>query len=139
MSATYKVLNRLVGVKQTGTGKWIGRCPSHEDHSPSLSVRELEDGRVLIYCFAGCGAGDVLAAIGLRMSDLFTQAIQHHLPPVRGGFTSRELVELTSHEANVAALIAHDAQTRILTAAELERLAQAAARLGKAQDLAHGR
>ena len=139
MTAASRVLDRLDGPKQTGTGKWMAKCPAHEDRSPSLSVRELEDGRVLIHCFSGCGAGDVLAAIGLRMGDLFDKPIAHHLPPVRGGFSARELLELNAHEANVVTLLACDAQTRTLTAAELERLAQAAARLGKAQDLVHGR
>jgi hypothetical protein len=139
MSATIKVLDRLTGVKQTAPGRWIGICPAHEDKSPSLSIRETDDGRVLIHCFAGCGAGDVLAAIGLRMSDLFDKPIAHHLPPVRGGFTARELLELSAHEATVVALLAHDALTRSLTEQEVHRLNQAASRLARAQDLAHGR
>jgi len=114
-------------------------CPAHEDRSPSLSIRENDDGRVLIYCFAGCGAGDVLDAIGLRMSDLFDKPIAHHLPPVRGGISARELLELSAHEATVAMLLAFDAQARPLTAAERGRLAQAAERLQTVQDLAHGR
>ena len=85
MSAVSTLLDRLAGVKQTGTGKWISRCPAHEDRSPSLSIREMEDGPSLINCFGGCGAGDVLDAIGLRLSDLFDKPIAHHLPPIRGG------------------------------------------------------
>jgi hypothetical protein len=81
----------------------------------------------------------VLAAIGLRMSDLFSGPIKHHLPPIRGGFSARELLELNAHEATVAALLACDAQTRPLTADETARLKQAAARLGKAQAMIHGR
>jgi hypothetical protein len=64
------VLGRLDGVKQTGTGKWIAKCPSHPDKTPSLSLAEA-DGKVLIHCFSGCAAGDVVAAIGLELSDLF--------------------------------------------------------------------
>jgi hypothetical protein len=139
MSAGAKVLDRLVGVKQTATGRWIAKCPAHEDRSPSLSVRETEDGRVLLHCFAGCANGDVLAALGLRMSDLFDRPLAHHLPPIRGGFSARELLELSSHEATVVALLAADAQTRTLTEDELKRLTQAASRLTKAQELAHGR
>jgi hypothetical protein len=74
----------------------------------------MDDGRVLINCFAGCGAGDVLDAIGLRMADLFDKPLAHHLPPIRGGFSARELLELNSHEAQVIAILAADAQVRPL-------------------------
>lgn len=139
MSAVAKVLDRLTAVRQSGDRRWIALCPSHQDKSPSLSIRETEEGRVLIYCFAGCGAVDVIDSIGLRISDLFEKPISHHLPPVRGGFNARELLELNAHEANVVALLATDAQSRSLTLDEVQRLAQAATRLQKAQDLVHGR
>jgi hypothetical protein len=138
-SAVQRVLDRIVGYRSTGEGKWIARCPAHEDRSPSLSIREKDDGRVLINCFAGCGAGDVLAAIGLRMSDLFDKPLAHHLPPVRGGFSARELLELNSHEAQVIAILAADALVRPLTAAEHARLSQAADRLSIARAMVHGR
>ncbi|HVS15501.1 MAG TPA: hypothetical protein VMV46_16375 [Thermoanaerobaculia bacterium] len=34
-------------------------------------MRELEDGRVLAHCFAGCDPAAVLEAIGLELRDLF--------------------------------------------------------------------
>lgn len=93
---------------------------------------------MLIYCFAGCGSADVLAAIGLRMSDLFDKPIDHHLPPIRGGFTARELIELNAHEVTVAAMLAQRATTGPLTPEDAQRLVQAAARLGKAQAMING-
>lgn len=139
MNAADRLLGRLTGVRQTGTGRWISRCPAHEDDSPSLSIRELDDGRVLLHCFGGCETGDVLAAIGLSMSNLFDKPLAHHLPPVRGGFNPRELLELSAHEALVAALIISDAQGRVLTDDERSRLALATARLTKVEGLANGR
>lgn len=65
------LLSRLERVRKTGSGRWVARCPAHEDREPSLSVRECDDGTVLIKCFAGCGATDVVEAAGLRLSDLF--------------------------------------------------------------------
>ncbi|HIK68234.1 MAG TPA: DNA primase, partial [Flavobacteriales bacterium] len=44
------LINRLDKVKQTGKDRYIARCPSHEDRSPSLAIREVDD-RVLIHCF----------------------------------------------------------------------------------------
>lgn len=65
------LLARLDRVRQTGADRWIARCPAHDDRSPSLSVRALPDGRVLLHDFAGCDVGDVLAALGLSLADLY--------------------------------------------------------------------
>lgn len=62
------LLHRLDGVQRAGTG-WRARCPACEGRSRKLSIAE-SDGRVLIHCFGGCAAADVLAAVGLRWSDL---------------------------------------------------------------------
>jgi hypothetical protein len=68
--AIERVLPRLPGLKQTGPQTWMAKCPAHEDRTPSLSVRLAGD-RVLLYCFAGCEVGDITAAIGLELRDLF--------------------------------------------------------------------
>jgi hypothetical protein len=137
LSATNKILDRIAGVRQTGAGRWICKCPAHQDKSPSLSIRETDDGRVLLHCFAGCETTDVLAALGLEFSDLFDKSLEHHLPPIRGGFNARELIEVTAHEATVAAMLACKSAAGTLTFEEAQRLVQAAARLGKAQVLAN--
>lgn len=65
------VLSRLEGVRGAGPGRWVARCPAHEDHTPSLGIRETPDGKVLLRCWAGCPTGAVLAALGLQWADLF--------------------------------------------------------------------
>lgn len=65
------ILSRLNGVKATGPGKWQALCPVHDDRHPSLSIREAEDGKVLVYCHAGCDTTTVLAALGLGWPALF--------------------------------------------------------------------
>lgn len=67
------VLERLAKVRKTGPGRWQSRCPAHEDRSPSLGIRECDDGRILVNCLAGCAVDDVLAAIDLETSDLFPE------------------------------------------------------------------
>ena len=57
------------GAKQTPRS-WLARCPSHDDRSPSLSVREGDRG-VLLKCWAGCSAEDITRTLDLRISDLF--------------------------------------------------------------------
>lgn len=65
------VLSKLGNVKKQGK-EYIAKCPAHEDKKPSLSVSNGDDGRVLIYCHAGCETSDILAAIGLEVKDLFS-------------------------------------------------------------------
>ena len=65
-----ELLSRLERVRKTGSG-WTARCPSHEDTTASLSIREGDDGRILVNCFAGCMPAEVVAALGLTMRDLF--------------------------------------------------------------------
>ena len=66
-----QLLDRLEGVRGR-EGNWIARCPAHEERSPSLSIGIGDDGRVLLHCHAGCGPADVVGAVGLEMSNLFT-------------------------------------------------------------------
>ncbi len=88
-------VERLDHCKQTGNGKWIARCPAHDDRGPSLSIGEGHDGRILIKCFAGCGAADIVAAVGLTLSDLFPEgSLDHHMRPVLRKSKSREHDEL---------------------------------------------
>jgi putative DNA primase/helicase len=59
--------------KANGKG-WMALCPAHDDHDPSLSVCEGDDGRVLVHCHAGCDTSEVLSSLGLRTSDLFVDS-----------------------------------------------------------------
>ncbi len=48
-------------------GRWHGysaicRCPAHNDRDPSLSIRQGDRG-ILVTCFAGCSAEEVLRAL----------------------------------------------------------------------------
>ena len=50
-------------------GHWSGqggmcRCPAHDDRRPSLSVR-LGRSRLLLHCFAGCSARDILRSAAI--------------------------------------------------------------------------
>lgn len=65
------VISRLDKVKANGAGKWLACCPAHDDKTPSLSIKEGEDGTVLLKCWAGCTAAEITGAIGLDLRDLF--------------------------------------------------------------------
>lgn len=64
------VLSRLPNAKQNGSG-WIVRCPAHDDRTPSLSISEGDDGRVLLHCHANCSTDAILKAVSLKSADLF--------------------------------------------------------------------
>ena len=65
------VLARLDRVSVTKPGCWKARCPAHADASPSLSIREMSDGRLLLRDFAGCTSLQIVTALGLHLRDLF--------------------------------------------------------------------
>ncbi len=134
------LLDRLSGVRPTGPGRWIARCPAHEDRSPSLSIRDIDD-RVLVHCFAGCGVGDVLSAVGLTLADLYSRPLRGAGPA--GGYprthsrlSAHDALAALDHELTVAVLILSDfAARQQISATELSRLIQVTARIGAARDL----
>jgi DNA primase len=60
----------LDGAKQTRRG-WQARCPAHADKSPSLTICEGQDHRLLIHCFGGCTVTEICTALHLTLRDLF--------------------------------------------------------------------
>lgn len=71
MNPIDRVLESLDRVKATGNKQWTARCPAHDDKNPSLSISAKDDGQVLVKCHAGCATEAVLAAVDLRIHDLF--------------------------------------------------------------------
>jgi hypothetical protein len=128
------LLNRLDRVRQSGSGRWMARCPGHDDRSASLSIRELPDGRILLHDFAGCGAADVLSALGIEFSDLFPprQQVDHRVvgPRYRPSFDAVAAMHALAHEAAVVALIAEELAA--VMPRSNDRLLEAAAKIHKA-------
>jgi hypothetical protein len=62
--ATLAEVARALEAKASGDG-FVGRCPSHEDHSPSLSLAE-KHGTLVFRCFAGCTFEAIAAALEAR-------------------------------------------------------------------------
>ena len=138
------LLNRLERVRQTGEGRWLACCPAHEDKRPSLSIREVDGGRVLVHDFGGCEVGAVLDAVGLTLADLFDKPLTG-MGPAGGYGSSRsripavDLLELISEETSVVGIIAGQLlDNRAITETDWQRLAQAASRIHRARDHIHG-
>ena len=62
---TAAVIAKALGGHKAGAG-WMARCPAHHDRTPSLSIREADDGKVLIRCHAGCDQEQVIASLRSR-------------------------------------------------------------------------
>ena len=100
------LLSRLSGVRSTGRDRWIAKCPAHDDRSPSMTVRQLPDGRTLMYCFAGCETAAILDALGLTFSDLFPEPLtRESLPRTRGGIGAHEALACLRSESAVLAIM----------------------------------
>jgi len=67
---TSEILLRLQNVTQVNGG-WQATCPAHPDSTPSLSISEGAGGKTLLICHAGCKIENIVAVMGLQMSDLF--------------------------------------------------------------------
>lgn len=115
------VLGRLDGVARSGKG-YIARCPAHCDKTPSLSVKEGDDGRVLIHCFAGCQIEDIVAATGLSMADLFSSDASKRRNPMIPGFKLRDLKEAAEFERQILCIVNADRKSgKSISPSDLER------------------
>ena len=129
-------LSRVEGVRQTGPGRWIFRVPTRNDKRPSGSVRELDDGRLLIHDFAGDSVQNILAAIGLDMSDLYPEKLSDGKAE-RRPFGALEALRCVSFEALVVAAAANAlAAGKALSEIDRGRIVLAAERLIHAAEVA---
>lgn len=134
------LLSRLEKVRQTGPGKWIARCCAHEDRSPSLAIKETEDGTILVKCFAGCSVEDICGAVGVEMHELFPPRRNEWQPgvekPVIFGavrFSAIDALRCLSGEGSVILLAACDqSEGKVLSPDELDRLVTAVGRVNAA-------
>jgi hypothetical protein len=67
---TAAMIATALGGRKAGAG-WMARCPAHHDQTPSLSICDADDGKVLIRCYAGCDQNQVIAS--LRSRGLWTE------------------------------------------------------------------
>lgn len=136
----HDLLNRLQKVRSTGRDRWIAACPSHPDRRPSMTVRALPDGRILLHCFSGCEPGAVLDAVGLTFGDLFPEPLTREaLPRTRGGISAHEALECLRTESAIVAITASDvASGKALSAVDADRATTAAGRIASALEAMHG-
>lgn len=132
---TAALLDRLDKVISTGPNRWIATCPAHQDKTPSLSIREAEDGKILLHDFGGCDTSSVLSALGLNLSDLFPEKLGDHIKPTRSRIPLRDLVSLLDHESFVIFIVACDLlNKKTIDDESLARLRMAVQRISGVRD-----
>lgn len=102
------VLQHLQKVKRTRPGNWLACCPGHEDKTASLSIRELDDGRILVHCFAGCSVEEVLGAVGLTFDALYPEKEIQHGKPERRPFPAGDILRAIAFESTLVLIAAAD-------------------------------
>jgi len=131
------LLDRLDGVKHTGPGRFMARCPAHDDRSPSLGVKDCGDGVTVVNCLAGCETEDVLSAVGLTFSDLYPERIatEHSYKPVHQRFDARQALRVLRSEATLVAIAAENIAKGItLSDEDRDRVFNSACRIRAASD-----
>lgn len=128
------LLSRLEKVRSLGPGRWQACCPAHGDKSPSLAVRELDDARVLIHCFAECSTEAILDSVGLTFYDLFPERLpEHRYRPEKRPFPAADVLACIQHESLIAAVLAANvAHGQKMSLADRERAMLAAERIARA-------
>jgi hypothetical protein len=133
------LLSRLDKVRKTGPNSWVACCPAHDDKSPSLSIRDGDDGRILFHCFAGCSIDSILGAVGLTINDLFPERLAYNHSPLRRSFPAADVLETIAREASIVAVAACNIRQGItLSDEDHARLLLASERIFEARRLANG-
>lgn len=133
------LLAKLDKVRKRSGDSWTACCPAHDDRGPSLAVRELASGHVLVHCFAGCQTADVLDAVGLDYDVLFPprERDAEFRKPVHP-FSASDALRCLSFEADLVCIVASDlARGEPLDEDTRQRLLVAAGRLNQAAHLCH--
>jgi hypothetical protein len=131
------ILSRLEKVKG-GRGRWTACCPHHQDKSPSLAIRLVDDGRILLHCFGGCSVDEVVGSMGMSINDLFPPSEVGPKPAVKPAFYANDLLRIIKFEATIVCLLASDlARGKKLSESDLNRAKLASERIFEAANYAN--
>ena len=61
-----QIANELGGARRNGNGWWSTRCCCREDKNPSLSLRDGDNGTLIVKCHKGCDPRDIKAELRRR-------------------------------------------------------------------------
>jgi hypothetical protein len=133
------LLNKLNKVKRTSTNQYIACCPAHDDKSPSLSITDKGDGKILINCYAGCGTEDVLDSIGMSFEDIMPpKVIEHKVAPIKQKVYASDALKVIQLESRIVIMAAYELRrNKPMTEQDLARLELAMERINIASEMAN--
>lgn len=109
------LLDRLHNVRAVGPGRWHAGCPLCQSRrGRPVSVRELDDGTVLVHPFCGCASADVITAVGVEFAQLFPKRLEPRGPLPRSEWpriptrAAQERLDDAAHVCGVLATILSD-------------------------------
>ena len=134
-----KILPQLEGIKKTGEGKWMARCPVHNDSHPSMLINDAvsKNGEptITMHCFA-CQASidEICSALGLTIGDLYPDKTkQSYKSSQRKHFPAKDVLCSIANDALFVELCARDLENQIpISKDDLERLTAARMRIENA-------
>jgi hypothetical protein len=125
-----KFFSHLEGVRQVGPSRWIALCPSHGDRTPSLSLKEADDARVLVHCFGGCSVGEIVSSVGLSLGDLFPdKPTDHRVKPERRPWPASDILRCIKNETMTMAFFGVSMLNGQFTEADRKRLVTSISRV----------
>lgn len=134
------LLSRLHRVKRTSSSTWIASSPTREDKHPSMTIRLLDDGRILIHDHGGDSPAEILGAIGLSFESLFPERsgpAAYPAKPERRPFYAADVLRAVGFEGLLVAVAASAlAAGESLALADRDRLMLAVSRIQEALQLA---
>ena len=140
MSNLPQFLSTLDKVRKHGKD-YMACCPAHPDKSPSLTIAEREDGRILVHCFAGCSAEEVVNAVGMELKDLMPENVGfHRKSPDPRPFNPYDVLAAVRSDMTNALVYCKDMQAgKVPSETESLHLAMIVGRITMAIQLAGGR
>jgi len=137
VSAIHDFLSRCERVRESAPGRFRAMCPCHESKTKSqtMSVRETADGTVLVKCFAGCGALEIIKKVGMKPAELFPR--EYKAPMVQRGpakpnhwHAKQDAMRTIMREVQLVGLVASDiAEGKRVPAQDAERCAEAVVKI----------
>lgn len=125
----------LVKHRETGRDHGVFYVPTRDDLNASGTWRETSDGRLLIFDHGGDSASEILAAIGLELSDLYPEPVAGHRKRDSHPFNAADCLRAVAFEGTVvlasgAAMLAGEPFDRDRLVLALERINAALAAAG---------
>src|SRR5262245_12780861 len=66
-----QIITATKATPNKGGNGWKGHCPAHQDKTPSLSISQGLDTRILLNCHRKCDIDSICAALNITKADLY--------------------------------------------------------------------